>query len=199
MNNYPERHKIECPVSAGVLYDLYWKDRKNLHQIAEHLYAQGLTDRKVSWGKVRAWFTELEVPVATPKQNVRRGLATKREKYGSISKILRGRSWSMSDEQKRRLSVIRKGKKLGSSTPEQLGHPDLECAYCAEKLRRSPSAIRQSFRHGRRFVYFYCSKECQNKGPRFTDITQADTLYFSAEWYVAACQRAGVESEESQS
>ena len=191
-NSY-SRSKIECPVSAGVLSNLYWMDRKNLNEIAEHLYAQGLTDRKVSWGKVRSWFAELEVPVANPKQNSRRGLATKREKYGSISKILRGRTWRLNEEQKRRLSVIKKGKTLGKSTPEQLGHLELECACCTGKFRRCPSGVRSSFRHGRRFVYFYCSQECRKVGARFLDAIQADTVYFSAEWYVSACKKAGVQ------
>lgn len=184
------RKKIECPVSSGVLHDLYWGERKNLNQIAEHLHERGLTTNVVSWGKVRAWFNELGVPVANPKQSFRRGLATKREKYGSVSKILQGRSWSMNGEQKRRLSVIRKGKKLGSSTPEQLGHPEIECACCSVKFRRSPSGVRQSFRHGRQFVFFFCSSECRKKGARFSDTTHADAVYFSTRWYADALAKA---------
>ena len=184
--------KIECPVSAGVLHDLYWQDRKNLREISTYLYEKKLIDREVSWGKVRAWFTELGVPVSNPTQNHRRGLATKREKYGSVGKILKGRSWKLSDEQKRRLSVIRKGKKLGTQTAEELGHPEIECCSCSAKFRRSPSSIRQSFRNDRTAVFFYCSQTCRKNGPRFDSVAYAESAYFNAEWYIKATQHAGV-------
>lgn len=192
-NNMPGFHKkIECPVSSGVLHDLYWQDRKNLREIASHLYEKGLTEHVVSWGKVRSWFAEYNVPVANPTQNFRRGLETKRKKYGSVSKILRGRTWSLSEDQKKRASTIRKGKKLGNQTLEQLGHPEIECCACASKFWRRSSEIRSAFRYGRKAVFFYCSPECRKKGPRFDNVAYAEAVYFNTEWYAEALKKSGV-------
>ena len=184
--------KIECPVSAGVLRGLYWDKVMSFNSIAKHLFDTGLIEKVVSEGVVRRWFTELGVEKANHKQGGRRSAIAKRRIYGSVGATLRGRSWSLSESQKKKQSQILKGKKLGNQTPEQLGYPVLRCACCDEFFHRCCANIRQSFRHGRKFVYFYCSRKCHHGGPRFSDPIEADAVYFKTEWYISALDKAGI-------
>lgn len=192
------RAKIECPVSASRLEEMYWVEGKNLSSIATDLHERGLINSVVSWGTVRRWFSDSGIPVANRHQNFRRGLKTKTAKYGSVAAILKGRTWTLSDEQRRRLSVIKKGKKLGTQTPEQLGHPQLRCAHCDQLFRRCVSGIRQALRRSDS-PFLYCSHECRVAGPRFTDTIQAETIYFNSDWYLRALSsaRAGATRTEA--
>lgn len=196
MNSNKGYHaKIVCPVSAGVLEDMYWQKGMSLDDIAVKVYSMGLIDRIVSYGTVKKWCHELGVPTANHKQGGRRSAATKIAKYGSIGATLRGRTWNLSPEQRKKQSAALKGKKLGRQTPEQLGHPLIECACCMSKFHRQVSGIRQSFRRRTVGVFFYCSKDCQNKGARFKDTIHAEVAYLKTDWYLSLLSRIGVNEE----
>jgi hypothetical protein len=159
--------KWNCPFSPGRLEELYWKEMLSLREIGVKASEILGTQDAPSENTVRKWFREQGIKTASKGRATALRSAAKTKKNDPSYSHLKGRRWAMSADQKKRLSQIRKGKKIGTkpkpSAPVLCSHCskgfDCDVASIVNKVRVASLRGSNPYKIG-----LFCSLECSNAG-----------------------------------
>jgi hypothetical protein len=185
---------IQCPVSAGRLEEMYWKEKMTIAEIASHLSSFFDDGTVIKPRRVRGYFYLYGIKTVAPKNilvkypqcaaNLRKGYSTEAHTTAARRNIEIAREAYLRNKPKR------DAKKAKTASVEKIQRKDardhyvsLLCSWCKKKYEIKRGIYNQRIRRG--CVNLFCSSSCRMKNTnsvrRFNKIVSQQKSFDSSD------------------